>query len=266
MNSRTRKSFGAPIRILARCTLGAILLLGNPTWAQARPSKPGEMLPVVWPDWVLNRTDQVLISPSMGMNGQEIDVQVGQIIRMDPAAYQDGWRLNSHGLSGDVWPLNDKRDALVARCPGATYIVIKNAQHAPPASRAPEPALQGHYARGLTVDIRIREGAKKLAACNLPLDPPERFLNPGVLTYKDGGKAIILRVDEEVQIPIPEPCVASWRYELSGTGVVVEAERTRLAIKLRAVTAGSVLLHIKMSLDCYLDSGEIDAPIMLIVQ
>ena len=271
MNSRTRKAFGAPIRILVRCMLGAILLLGSPTWAQTPLSKPGEVLPIVWPDWVLNRTDQVLITPSMGMNGQEVDVQVGQTIRMDPAAYQDGWRLNVQGLGRHLWPLNDKKDALVARCPGEMQFLIENAQHAPPPSRAPEPVpssmLQLYSTRILHFRINIREGAKNLAVCNLPFEPRDVLPNPGVLTYKDYGKAIVLRVDEEVLLPIPEPCVSSWRYELSGTGVVVEAERTRLAVKLRAVTAGSVLLRIKMPLDCYLDAGnEIDSPIMLFVQ
>ena len=270
MNSRTRKSFGVPMRILVRCMLGAVLLLGNPTWAQWRLSKPGEVLPIVWPAWVLNRTDQVLITPSMGMSGQEVDVQVGQTIRMDPAAYQDGWRLRFQGHGGDLWPLTDKKDALVARCPGRTGVGFENAQHAPPPSRAPEPVppsmLHGHFARVLSVDIRIREGAKKLAACNLESDPRELFLNPGVLTYQDAGKAFLLRVGEEVQIPIPEPCISRWHYELGGTGVVVEAERTRLAVKLRAVTAGSVLLHFNMPFDCYMDSGEIDSQITLVVQ
>ena len=257
------------MRILVWCMLGAGLLVGSPIRAQARLSKPGEPLPIVWPDWVLNRTDQVLINPSM--NGQKIDAEVGQTIRMDPAAHQEGWRLDSKGLSGHLWPLNNKRDALVARCPGTTYVPIANSQNAPPPSRAPEPVppsmLHGHLARVMTVGIRIRAGAKQLAACNLSFDPPERLLNPGVLTDKYSGKAIVLRVDEELQLPIPEPCIRSWRYEFSGSGVVAEVERTRIAVKLRAVSPGNVLLHIKMAVDCYRNAGnEIDAPILLVVQ
>ena len=186
-----------------------------------------ESVPAVWKD--VRRSALLFVlpvpadPPEAAFGAVEIDAQqhnidlvVGQKVRLSPGALAAGWRIQwVDTVEGVLWPMPTAPTVFFARCPGKQRATLARLSTPPPA-KPPLPEDTPVEHSWIQFNVTNSAGAG-LSHCQpkLPLrlsfDPP-RFRNPGVVREWDYGHGIALSVGETFVLQGLERCPYLRKY------------------------------------------------------
>jgi len=215
-------------------TLLAVFAVASPGRAQHRASGPGRYggyepneLPQNWrrargdlshvvpepTDTPEAEAGAKLIEVAHPGRQNDLEIRVGEKLRLSPMARRERWRFISVDVEqGVLWPVPGTNRIFFARCPGTSFVHLERTVAPPP----PQPTedLSWQEPERAVLDVRVVSNGKNPAECRPDFDPP-RKANPGRLTLSDVGWGISMKVGERFTLSdLTDWCRSPW----TGTG------------------------------------------------
>ena len=177
----------------------------------------------------------------------ELYLDLGDKVRLDPKALEQGWRFEGAETSaGVLWPIPGAPRVFFARCPGEARIWLSRARGQIPSA----PDFKGISSEPATFMIHVRPGGHSKATCDSDFDPP-RVLNPGVVTGEFLGQGIQLHVGDSFVLQPPKQCVEVWKkYRLSRPDIITATKGPPDTIIFVAKKPGTTILTLAHPVRC----------------